>query len=181
MKTKSLLFFYLWLGLLLTVTAQTPQLEKRQLLDGRVELLVPVSFTPMDKEMLSLKYNRNGNPPQYVLTDERGATNVAYSLKPFKATQENLSVVEKALYSSIKNPFPDAMIYGHGLKTIGGRQVGYLEMLVPGIDTEIYNMMFFTDLDGQLLIMTFNCVKKDVDIWKSSAHQIMQSLRIVKQ
>jgi len=61
---------------------------------------------------------------------------------------------------------------------INGRKVGYLEFITPVIDTDIYNLMFFTDLDGQLLLGTFNCTKRSIDEWQSTAKEIMNSLKI---
>jgi hypothetical protein len=52
---------------------------------------------------------------------------------------------------------------------INGKEVGYLEFLTSAMDTEIYNLIFFTDLDGKLLLCTFNCTKKSIDEWSTIA------------
>ncbi|MBD2715506.1 hypothetical protein KBK19_10705 [Microvirga sp. STR05] len=169
--------------LLLVIPAASGQaltLEKRQILDGKVEILIPGCFTEMDPEMLQLKYP-SAQRPREVFTDERGATNVAFNWTQNKADQAALPAYEKALYSALQKAQPNATWYGHGLRTIHGRQVGYLEMLTPAIDTEIYNLMFFTDVEGRLLIVTFNCVKKDLEVYKASAQRIMASLQVVKK
>ncbi|QNH61278.1 hypothetical protein [Hymenobacter sediminicola] len=152
-------------------------MEKRELLDGRITLLVPAGFKPMNKDMLALKYPGN-KPPQEVLTDERGATNVAFNWTPVQATQTDLSAIEGAFYASRLRQ-DDIVWYSHGVKTINGRQVGYLEMLTPAPDTEVYNLLFFTDLEGRLLLVTFNCVKKDMEAWKANAHLILNSLQVI--
>lgn len=61
---------------------------------------------------------------------------------------------------------------------INGRKVGYLELVTPGLDTDIYNLMFFTDLDGRLLLCSFNCVIRDLEQWQDKAKEIMYSLRV---
>ena len=53
----------------------------RQMLGGRVELATPSELSPMTDEMKKVKYPTS-NPPQEVLTDERGAVNVAGSMRP---------------------------------------------------------------------------------------------------
>ncbi|RPD45362.1 hypothetical protein DNI29_18435 [Hymenobacter sediminis] len=95
-------------------------------------------------------------------------------------TQANLPAIEQYLYATMQKAQPQATWYGHGMRLVNSRQVGYLELLTPATDTEVYNLMFFTDLDGRLLIMTFNCVKKDVALWKDKAQEILQSVRVVK-
>ncbi|GAB2777325.1 hypothetical protein GCM10027175_14120 [Hymenobacter latericoloratus] len=132
----------------------------------------------MNKEMLALKYP-GGRPPQEVLTDERGATNVAFSLTTTPVTQENLPYFEQQMHAIMQKAQPKAIWYGHGTRKVHDRQVGYLELMTPAVDTEVYNLIFFTDLDGHVLVMTFNCVKKDVALWKDKAQEMVQSLRVL--
>ncbi|MFY7729462.1 MAG: hypothetical protein ACOVRN_08100 [Flavobacterium sp.] len=56
--------------------------------------------------------------------------------------------------------------------------MGYIELVTPALDTDIYNLMFFTDLNGKLLICTFNCTKKDMEEWTPVAKEIMNSLEV---
>lgn len=50
-----------------------------------------------------------------------------------------------------------------------------MELLSLAADTEIYNLIWFTDLDGKLLLSTFNCTKEQMDDWKPIAKTIMES------
>lgn len=169
----------LLLGIRAVGAAQTPPLEKRRILEGRVELLVPVGFEPMTAEMLHRKYP-TVRPPQEVFTNEAGTTNVAFNWTQSKASQKVLASYEPVLHSSLQKAYPAAVWAGHGMRTINGRQVGYQELVTPAADTDIYNLMFFTDVNGRLLIVTFNCLKRDLPTWKNNAQKIMQSLRVVE-
>jgi hypothetical protein len=82
------------------------------------------------------------------------------------------------LVKTFKNSYPSAQWKENGLKTVNGKIVGYLELVTPAIDTEIYNLIFFTDLDGKLLLCAFNCTKKSIDEWSPIAKEIMNSLKI---
>jgi hypothetical protein len=179
-KMRTLGWLLLAVSLRLTALAQEPRLETRQLLGGRVELLVPAGFTTMTREMIQVKYP-NRKPPQFALSDERAATNVALTWSETKATQATMPSFETYLYSSTQKAQPQAVWYDHGLQTIGGRQVAFMEMLTPVPDGQVYNLLFFTDVDGRLLIITFNCLKEELEIWRPKAKEIMASLQVKKR
>ena len=86
--------------------------------------------------------------------------------------------IPKDFVNTFEIRYPSAEWKDSGIKTINGKEVGYLELVTPAIDTEIYNLMFFTDLDGKLLLCTFNCTKKSIDEWTPTAKEIMNSLKI---
>ena len=61
---------------------------------------------------------------------------------------------------------------------MNGRKVGFVELITPAIDTKVYNLIFFTDLNGQLLLCTFNCTEKNIGQWQPAAKEIMASLKL---
>jgi hypothetical protein len=77
--------------------------------------------------------------------------------------------------ATFKNIYPSAQWYDSGIKEINGKDIGFIELLTPAVDTEIYNLIWLTDLDGKLLITTFNCTKAEKDDWEPIAKAIMGS------
>jgi len=153
------------------------ELEKKSLLDDKVELLVPQDFEIMSEEMMKTKYPSERRPT-LVYTNESGGINVALNLTQNPADQGILSLYKDNFVQSFKNAYPSAEWKDSGMKEINGKQVGYLELVTPALDTEIYNLMFFTNLDGKLLLCTFNCTKKSMEEWTPTAKEIMNSLKI---
>ena len=164
---------------MVSIAQEAPKVEKRRLLDGRIELLMPVGFTEMTPESLKSKYP-SSKPPQLVITDERGATNVALTWSQSSASQAELSSYKVYLQAALEKAQPKAKWYNQGIQDIDGRQVGYLELLTPVPDGVIYNLIFFTDMEERLLMVSFNCLEEEIAIWKPTAQQIMKSLRVVK-
>src|SRR5690606_9734500 len=113
-----------------------------------------------------------------VYSNESGGINVALNWTEDKASQELIPPYKDNFVQAFKNMYPSADWKNSGIKMINGRKVGYLELVIPAIDTEIYNLMFFTDLDGKLLLCTFNCTKKSIHEWTPAAKEIMNSLKI---
>lgn len=161
----------------LAAFSQGISLDDRLLLDDRISMKVPSGFEPMKEEMLRLKYPLE-NRPTLVFTNQTGSINVALNHTQHKADQEMITAYKDNLVQTFKNVYPSAKWKDSGVKEINGRKVGYMELVTPAIDTEIYNLLFFTDLDGRLLLCTFNCTKKDIKEWVPVGKEIMNSLII---
>ncbi len=155
----------------------TIDLETKSLLNGKVELKVPKDFNIMSEELMKLKYPSERRPT-LVFSNESGGINVALNLIQNQANQKMIPAYKDNFVQTFKNIYPSAEWIDSGVKTINGKEVGFLELVTPAIDTEIYNLMFFTDLDGKLLLCTFNCTKKSIDEWTPIAKEIMNSLKI---
>lgn len=163
--------------ILVSWTTLNIELEKRKILNDRVEILLPTEFEIMSEEMMKIKYPSERRPT-LVYTNKTGGINVAFNHTSSKATQADIDNYTNSLVNTFKNLYPSAEWKATGVNEINGRKVGYLELITPAIDTKIYNLMFFTDLDGRLLLCTFNCVDKEQNNWTESAKQIMNSLTI---
>lgn len=177
MKNHHLFAFALAAFSLISATTPAPDLEVRSLLDDKIELKVPIDFNVMSEELLQVKYPAS-NRPTLVYSNETGGINVAFNHTPNQANQEAIASIEQNLVQVFKTNFPTAEWKDHGTKEINGRQVGYLEMITPALDTDIYNLLFFTDVEGKLLICTFNCTIEHLNSWESTAHEIMSSLQV---
>lgn len=162
---------------LISATVITIELEAKALLDNKIELKIPKDFGIMDEEMLKLKYPSERRPT-LVYTNESGTINVALNHIQSRADQTVIAAYKETFVKTFKASYPTAVWLGNGINEINGKKVGYLELITPAVDTEIYNLMFFTDLNGKLLLCTFNCTKKNIEEWTPAAKEIMNSLKI---
>ena len=153
------------------------ELELKSLLGDRVELKIPKEFNLMSEELMKLKYPSNKRPT-IVFSDETGGINVALNLTENNASQELIEPYVENFVKTFKGIYPSAEWKDSGITEINGQKVGYLKLITPAIDTKIYNVMFFTDLDGKLLLSTFNCTEKSISEWEETADEIMNSLTI---
>ncbi len=163
--------------LLSSATLDKITLVPKLLLDNKVELKIPADFGIMNDEMMKLKYPSERRPT-LVYSNTSGGINVAVNLTKSKANQDLITTYMDSFVRTFKNIYPTAEWKDSGVTVINGRKVGYQELITPALDTKIYNLMFFTDLDGQLLLCTFNCVEKNIKEWEPYAKEIMQSLTI---
>jgi hypothetical protein len=100
----------------------------------------------------------------------RGGINVGFNLTQNKMDQSFIEAYVELIENSFKSAYPSAEWKNKGTQEINGRKIGYLEVITPAIDTKIYNLLFFTDLNDQLLLCTFNCTEKDIEDWTETAH-----------
>ncbi|WP_334214662.1 hypothetical protein [Salinimicrobium catena] len=165
------------LTLVLVSATVNIELEKRSLLNNRLELKIPKDFQIMSEEMLNTKYP-SANRPKMVYTNKTGGINVALNLTESQASQSQIDSYKDYLVQTFESVYPSAEWKSSGVTTINGRKIGYLELVTPAIDAEIYNLIFFTDLDGKLLLCTFNCTVDSMNEWSPAAKEIMHSLRV---
>lgn len=162
--------------LLTTAFTVAIDLETKSLFNDKVELKIPKGFEIMSEELLKFKYPSERRPT-LVYTDESGGINVTLNLTKHPVSQKLISSYKDSFIQNFKYLHPLAEWKDSGIKMINGKKVGYLELITPAVDTDIYNLMFFTDLDGKLLLCTFNCTKNNIKEWKPTAKEIMNSLR----
>jgi len=163
--------------ILISATSSKNELEIKSLLNDKVELKVPLDFEIMSDEKLQTKYP-TANRPTLVYTNKSGGINVALNLTQHTANEDLISSYKDNFVQSFKNAYPSAEWKDSGVKEINGRKVGYLELITPAMDTEIYNLVFFNDLENKLLLCTFNCTKNKTGNWIPIAKEIMNSLKI---
>jgi hypothetical protein len=161
---------------LTTAFISTIDLKIKSLLNDKIELKIPSNFDIMSEELIKIKYPSERRPT-LVYSNETGGINVALNLTQNKASQELIKPYVDNLVNTFKKTYPSADWKESGIKEINGKKVGYLELITPAVDTEIYNLIFFTDLEGKLLLCTFNCTKKSISEWTPTAKEIMNSLK----
>ena len=173
MQTKVLFFFNLFFSL--TVSAQ--ENTKVSLFENKVELTIPKLFPEMSKEDIQKRFNR-GTPPDFVFGEKKGSPSISITLRSNRITQETVAQYVDLVEKSITGPLPEAKTIRKGTRTINKRKVGYVILITPSLNGEIYNYMFFTDFDNKLLICNFNCMNRSVVEWGDIAESIASSLTV---
>ena len=157
-----------------TVAQPKIELETKVILNEALEIKIPKGFDIMAEELMELKYPSQRRPT-LVYSNKSGGINVGFNLTLQKADQNIIEQYLGVFESSFKNAYPSAEWISAGIKIINGRKIGCLEMITPAMDTKIYNLIFFSDLNEKLLLCTFNCTEKDKNQWEKAAHEIMNS------
>ena len=152
-------------------------MQKVKFFDKKLELTIPALFTQMNKEDIQKRFSR-GTSPDIVYSDKKGSPSISISLKNNKISQKTIAEYVDLIEKSITTPLPQAKTIEKGKKVINERNVGYIILVTPSANGEIYNYMFFTDFDNKLLICNFSCMNSDLDKWEAIAKIIAASLKV---
>jgi hypothetical protein len=171
MLPKLLLIF------ILSFSAAFPvELEKKLVLDNKVEILMPKGWKPMSEELIKIKYP-GARPPKLVYSDNTGAISIAFNHTDSKAGAETLEKYSDVLKKSLENAYPDAVWKESGIREINGKKIGFFKVITDTPADRIFNYMLFTDLEGKLLICSFNCIERKLKEWRPVAEEMMGSIK----
>ena len=152
-------------------------MQKIELFEKKVEIIIPLLFKEMNKEDIQKRFAR-GTPPNIVYADEKGSPSISISLKENPITQETISKFVDLIEKSITGPLPQTKTVEKGTKEINGRKVGYIAIITPSTNGDIYNYMFFTDFNKNLLLFNFSCMNRSFEEWNNTISSINSSLKI---
>lgn len=151
--------------------------QKITLLEGKVELLVPIELTKMTDAMWKLKYG-NTKQPFFTLSDKDGEANLIGQMTNQDWEESNLDEYKNFRIDNLKKSRPGLKILENGNKEVNGRQVSFFKFMSEAVDTKIYNHYFFAIVEGRILFSTFNCPVKIREAWETIGDQIVKSLKI---
>ena len=151
--------------------------EKQMLLEDKLCLRLPKDFVIMPPEKVSLKYPSERRPG-LIYTNEDGAINITlnHTQIPFEAV--DIQNFRDSMIDTIEKMQPAVRWLEKGMKIINEKDSGYFEFISPALDTDIYNLMFVTELHGRALIISFNCPEVEMDDWQPVAKGIINTLEI---
>jgi hypothetical protein len=178
MKKVVLLPFTLCLLLVLTAFRPYAEIEliKKRVLSERVEILIPKGFEVMSEQQMDFNYARAQSRPSVIYTNSKEAS-LAFTYTDNTADQDMIDIYAVNFYKTYAKQFKEAKWFGNGIKEVSGRKVGYLELMKPELGHEVYQLIFFTDVEGKLLMCTFTCADRQKPEWETVAKQIMGSFR----
>lgn len=168
----------LMLGLTVLFISQGVDLEKRVVMNNKIELLLPRGWKPMNESLVKKKYP-GPRPPSLVFSDVTGSISIAFNHTESKASPELLEKYKEALKAGLINAYPDAVWEDEGITEINGKKAGFFKVITETADDNMFNYIVFTDVDGKLLICSFNCTQNRLKTWKALSTQIMNSIRVL--
>ena len=152
--------------------------EERIFVDNRLAMMIPKAFVPMDIESAKIKYPHEQRP-ETILTDETDSINIVLSYETDPVQNEEVETVRDTMMGALRRVNPGVKPRENGVEVISGKNIAYVEYSHPVLDGKLYNLMYFMELHGNLLIGNFNCSTKDAKYWKSIALEMMRSIRIL--
>ncbi|MCL1989422.1 MAG: hypothetical protein FWG67_00880 [Defluviitaleaceae bacterium] len=152
--------------------------EERLLVADKLIMMVPEAFTQMGEAQAKMKYPSEQRP-ETILTDSSSAINLMFTYMDQAIKDEEVETFRDELMRGMQRLNPGIKPQERGVEVVGKKQVAYVEFTNPVLDGKLYNLLYFMELDGQCLMVNFNCRTKEMKYWKKAAFEMMASLRIV--
>lgn len=152
-----------------------PVVDQR-ILNGKITLRMPKLFSIMLPELASLKYPSERRP-NIIYTDESTTINLAFNMTPHVLTETGVAEFQENMIDVLEQAQPSAEWLDTDVIEINDKTIGFIEVITPAIDGDIFNLMFFASIDGQALIGTFNCMEEDLEDWRPIARAMMETLQ----
>ena len=152
------------------------QVIDQSIMEGKITFRMPRLFSIMDIELASLKYPSERRP-NIIYTDESTTINLAFNAIQYELSDEEVEDFRDDMAEVLEQAQPSAQWMEKEMTVINDRTIGFIEVITPALDGNIYNLMFFSALDGQALIGTFNCMEDDMETWRPIARSMMETLQ----
>ena len=147
----------------------------QSVLEGKMLIRMPNVFSIMPEELASLKYPSERRP-NLIYTDETSTINLALNMTDYHLTEAEVEEFQEYMIEVLEQAHPSAKWLETGMMEIQEKNIGFIEVITPAIDGDIFNLMFFAALDGQTLIGTFNCMEEELENWRPVARSMVETL-----
>ncbi|SEJ89669.1 hypothetical protein SAMN05660742_12259 [Propionispira arboris] len=161
----------------ITVTDKYYEFEEMAFFDDTLKIQIPINFIDMPDEFARLKY-LSSDRPQIIKTDDTGSINITMNLVPQNIEDQQILEVKEGVKSLLKQLNPSYLFLEEGVETIEEKTVGFFEFKSPTVDDSLFNLMFFVELNHNVMMGGFNSPYSQHVAWRPIARQIMQSIRI---
>lgn len=150
--------------------------EEARLFDDKMRIMLPKAFKDMPMEQAKLKYPMEQRP-QVIKTNERTDINFTFSLLEQPIENRQVKLMRDSIRRALRRARPDMKFMEDGLEEPEGHAIGWFEFISNTLDGKMYNMMYFTPIDGKLMQGIFNCSVKEAQNWKAVILQVMHTIK----
>lgn len=151
--------------------------SKKLLFSGLLSIDIPRDFEIMSEEIAQVKYPTESRPT-LIYTNEDTTVNVAFNLTDDLLSANELPLFRVNLLESLIAAYPSATWLSDELRKINDKTVGMIEFITTALDMDIYNLLIVFELEGRVMLASFNAPAEQLEQWKPIAHDVMNSLQV---
>ncbi|RFZ79591.1 hypothetical protein DS742_07400 [Lacrimispora amygdalina] len=149
--------------------------ERRKLFDGEMSILLPVPFKIMPEEIAKIKYPSEQRP-QLIYSNAGGDVNFTFSLFDEQVNTSQIKEARDRFRGLIKKIQPANLFIEKKEEDLKDTVAAWFDFKNYGLDAQLYNLFYFTNIKGKLLHGIFNCKFEEAEAWKPIAVQVIKSV-----
>lgn len=150
------------------------QFERKVLFREKLSIMLPVSFVDLPPDMVKVKYTSQQRP-QVIKTSLDTTVNLGLSMMDIEIYGEQIRTLRNQAQEALKRLNPAFVFYDSKVET-KNVPLGWFEFKSYGLDTDVYNLMFISQIENKMLHGIFNCDYDDALEWREAARQMMYSI-----
>lgn len=150
---------------------------ERVFLDGKAAIWMPEDFEELTPEEVAVSYPL-GNKPDKVYSNSYLDLAAGYNYTQHEVPEEYMGDFLKIARLSLERTGPKVRILTENVRKTGGHTISSMEMISHTVTESIYNLMYFTSLEGRVLLgfINFNC--RNRGRYKPIAQEMLSSFRL---
>ncbi|MCH5264092.1 MAG: hypothetical protein J1F42_14380 [Lachnospiraceae bacterium] len=145
------------------------------LFGGKLGIMLPLVFEDMPEHIAQMKYPSR-NRPQVIKTNHDGSINCCFSLLDQQVSEKEIAETAAVMKDTLKKVQPWDTFLEEGTDRNHTNVFSWFTYKNYSIDSQIFNHMFVTAVDGRALIGMFNCPYRDMQLWKDVMMSMMLTL-----
>lgn len=152
---------------------------EKLLIENKVGIWMPEDFEALSEEAIAAIYLL-GNKPELVMGNSYLTFSVGFHYTQHEVPNEYMGDFLKIAKLTLERSGPKVRIVSEKVQKTGKHTVSSLELISHTVTDSVYNIMFFSSLEGRVLIgfINFNC--KFMERYKSIAREMLQSFRFIE-
>lgn len=162
----------------ITINKIPVNFQERLLIDQKIGILMPDDFEEMSPETIAAIYLL-GNKPELVLGNSYLNFSVGFHYTQHEVPNEYMGDFPKIARLILERMGPKVRIMSEKVRQAGKHTVSSLELISHTVTDSVYNVMFFSSLEGRILLGFINFNYKFLDRYKPIAREMVESFRFV--
>lgn len=149
---------------------------EKTLLDGKAAIWMPEDFEAISPEAVAAIYLL-GNKPELVMGNAYLNFSVGFHYTQHEVPDEYMGDFLKIARMALERCGPKVKILSEKVRKVGKHTVSHMHLLSHTITDTVYNVMFFSSLEGRILIGFINFSNRYRKRYLPIAEEMLQSFR----
>ncbi len=153
---------------------------ERTFLDGKVAIWMPEDFEELSEKEVEVSYPL-GNKPDKVYANSYLDLAAGYHYTQHEIPEEYMGDFLKIAKLALERMGPKVRILSENVKKTQKHTIVSLEMISHTITESIYNIMYFTSLEGRVLLGFMNFNYKNRERYRPIAKEMLDSFHFMDE
>lgn len=177
-----------WLVLvgILAISADTPKLMKVKVNDD-ITVSVPKDWTPMAAQDIAQRYP-SVRAPLAAYTNMERVADFSVNISATQWPDDDVQLAQKFFKAGVMNVFDKVEMIDEGINEVRGKKFIFFEFesringnrQQEGFQEPVVRYTYIQYLiePGKAVVFSFNCPKRDREVWQETAREMMKSIKV---